>query len=190
MSIQYIINIPLSGRAGRDKYAKIDCDYAHEICELQWYFNKTTGYVFTNIDSKTVYLHRFIMGKYSTSTDDIDHIDQNKLNNCRSNLQFTSKSNNQFNRKCRNRTTGVPGIDTMPNGKYKVSIRKDYTYYYFGVFRDWDEALQTRISAERMLFPQPNNVNIAYSGIEIPDRVEINTRLLILKTNKAYLSLK
>jgi hypothetical protein len=56
----------------------------------QWRLNK--GYVAAKIDGKEIRLHRFI-------TDcpeglEVDHLDENKLNNCRWNLEIVTHAEN------------------------------------------------------------------------------------------------
>jgi hypothetical protein len=68
----------------------------------KWFriIGRTTTYVATDNNGKTLYLHRLIMGLENASRSVcVDHRDHNGLNNSRTNLRVTDNRNNQRNRR-------------------------------------------------------------------------------------------
>jgi hypothetical protein len=57
---------------------------------IEWRLNK--GYVATKIEGKEVRLHRLITN--CPKGLEVDHLDENKLNNCRWNLEIVTHSEN------------------------------------------------------------------------------------------------
>lgn len=86
--------------------AIIDQEEYVKISGYKWYHRTTDGYVATNMNKKTIFLHNVIMGfKW------VDHKDGNKLDNRKSNLRGCNRSQNQFNRKLnKNNTSGHKGV--------------------------------------------------------------------------------
>lgn len=82
----------------------------------------------------TVYMHRAILS--APSGMDVDHIDRNGLNNCRSNLRLATRSEN-----CRNRgpnaknSLGVKGVYQNESGRsWCAKIRVHGKGYHLGSF--------------------------------------------------------
>ena len=90
------IKLQLSGKAS-DKFALIDSEDFEKVKGYNWYIGSnvkkrkdgTVGYrryyVFTTIDKKTVRLHR-LLTNVTDSALDVDHIDDDFLNNTKANL--------------------------------------------------------------------------------------------------------
>src|SRR5579885_889548 len=110
------------------------------------------GYVSTSIVTKgnktvTLNMHRLIMnhnGKVPANMD-IDHINNNKLDNQKENLQILSKSENIQKSKKPKSKTGHIGIyfDEQRN-KYRVNFKNKY----IGRFDSLEEAVNARKQAE------------------------------------------
>lgn len=68
----------------------------------------SNGYIQLYIEGKCIYLHRFILFGFKQIKSFIDHIDRNKLNNCRNNFRRCSNKNNVCNTGARkNKYKGV-----------------------------------------------------------------------------------
>jgi hypothetical protein len=114
----------------------IDDEDYENLIEFVWYFHKSDGYVYKNIEkkraSKRISMHKFLMNPAEGM--DIDHVDRNKLNNQKSNLRIVEHKINARNRKipCNNKT-GFMGVWKQDN-KYVAEIRKDNIKYYLGIY--------------------------------------------------------
>lgn len=74
--------------------------YAAKNRSGNWYVRgyDPKGYVKEGYKQKCVKLHRIVMGVTDRKIE-VDHIDHDGLNNCKSNLRLSTKSENQRNRK-------------------------------------------------------------------------------------------
>lgn len=83
-----------------------------------------------------------------------DHIDRNELNNLESNLRpCTKQENNRNKSKQKNNKSGVSGVcwdDWI--GKWKVYIRVNDKPKHLGRFDDKNEAIITRLKAEKKYY--------------------------------------
>lgn len=96
----------------------------NRVREHHWYLAKN-GYIWTKIDRKTVYLHRFVMD--AGPEQEVDHVNRNKLDNTRDNLRFVNHSQNAVN-KIINNPYGR-GATRLKSGRYRAHIGcqgKDY----------------------------------------------------------------
>lgn len=121
------------------KFALVD-DADFEFLSLfKWYCNK--GYACRHDSKDSVeYMHTLLTGWRMT-----DHIDMNKLNNCRVNLRKTDASSNQWNRgKKKTNTTGFKGVSYInkPHLKkrYTAQIMANRKNYFIGNFLTPEEA--------------------------------------------------
>jgi len=107
-------------------YFEVIIDYEDLIIfkSHKWYVAE--GYLKAKINKKTKYFHREIMK--AKEGQEIDHIDQNKLNNKKSNLRFCSRTENMINVKRKNKS-GFRGVTShhsswMAQIKFKENGRK------------------------------------------------------------------
>jgi hypothetical protein len=131
------------------------------------------GYVVRTIhtsDDRRTYicLHRQIMnaqrGQY------VDHIDNDKLNNSRSNLRFCSQSQNLANRRLhKNNSSGFKGV-TFQHGRYHARIQKDERDIHLGFYDDLRSAALGYDFAATLLFPGFARLNLP--DTETPPNVE------------------
>lgn len=92
--------IELQGRNGKGKFVLVDDEDYDNLIKYKWYTQKSGiiyGYFGFN---KKISIHRFIMKPNSKSVQ-IDHIDQNRLNNQKSNLRFCTNQQNACNQRKR-----------------------------------------------------------------------------------------
>lgn len=79
----------------------------------------TKGYVETTVyipEKRTVKLHHLVVGRPLFDLQ-VDHVDKNKRNNVRSNLQFVSNQQNQLNT---DRVEYASGIKLSRSGKFEA----------------------------------------------------------------------
>ena len=115
-----IEKIPLT----REKYALVDAlDY---VFLMQWKWHYDDGYAkrtaFTSKGPRAVFMHKIVFG--SPDWQQVDHIDQNTLNNCKSNLRNATHRENMINRKKRPGCTSIyKGVSwCKPISKWKAAI--------------------------------------------------------------------
>ncbi len=93
--------------------------------------------VATDINRKTIYLHRFLMVLEAGDKRQVDHIDRDPLNNCRSNLRIVTHGVNQRNRTARicKTTSRFPGVCwNKQNVKWKAQISMNGKYKHLGYY--------------------------------------------------------
>lgn len=95
----------------------------------QWWFTCPKGYARGTIqisfkNRKQIKMHRFIMGVHLSSPEMyVDHIDGNKLNNCRSNLRLCSNGQNIMNSRIRESgQVKYKGVCTSKSKGYRARI--------------------------------------------------------------------
>lgn len=111
--------------------------------------SKNTKYIKTTINGKSTYLHRLVMNYYGDK--DIDHINQNKLDNRKSNLRICSHRENCYNRlaKCNN----IRFIKRNLSKPYLVRVNNKFIGYY----KTYEEALSASIIAKNKEYGQFSN---------------------------------
>ena len=111
----------------------------NKVC---WY-HMNGKYIQLKVSGKKIMLHRFLIGNLDYNVD-IDHKNNNSLDNRRCNLRICSRSeNNQNCGKPKNNTSGHKGI---------ILVRKPWTIRFwangklkrFGEYKTLDEAIEAR----------------------------------------------
>lgn len=119
--------------------------------KLQVVIYKTSGpyaskTMMTSNGHKPVKLHRIIMervlGRPLLATEQVDHIDGNGLNNCRSNLRLSTKATNAANAKRRSdNNSGYKGVCwSKPSQRWRAYIRPMGKQIHLGLFDTPEEA--------------------------------------------------
>ena len=104
--------------------ALVDAADADRVSQFKWYADKrphtTYAKAWVKIDGKWVrtYLHRFVLGVRAGRSVDVDHIDCDGLNNCRSNLRTCSRSQNLQRKRSSGSKSGYRGVG-YHNGRKK-----------------------------------------------------------------------
>lgn len=107
-----------------------------------------------------IYFHRFIM-KLNDSKKQIDHIDNNPLNNCKNNLRICDNSiNNQNKPKQCNNKSGYKGVVFRhKTQKYTAQIGYNKKQIYLGSFNTAEEAAKSYNIAAKKYFGDLAGVN-------------------------------
>lgn len=120
-----------------------DGDFAN-ISKRKWHVSHN-GYAIRRIElpsgtKKLVYMHKEIFG--DSGNFDIDHIDGNKLNNCRANLRLATRSFNNANSKprvgCSSKYKGVAWVKNCRKWWAYINLHGKRTS--LGYFNDETEA--------------------------------------------------
>lgn len=94
----------------------------------------SNGYIRT----KEVYLHRLLLNNPKCV---VDHIDGNRLNNCKSNLRVCSQKENSRNSISKGGSSKYKGVSWLKRDKrWYSSIMKDGKTYNLGCYKDEDSA--------------------------------------------------
>lgn len=133
--IAYVV---LYGVYGEERArAIIDIEVVEKIKKYKWSLAKA-GYVQAHLNAGIIYIHHVVMGILPNMEKYIDHRDENKLNNCKSNLRFCTNSENMRNRgKQKNNKSGYKGVYQASRGsRWVANIRINRKTIYIGTFTD------------------------------------------------------
>lgn len=94
----------------------------------------------------SLYLHQLLMGEVPFGYDNIDHIDRNPLNNCRTNLRFATQREQNINQGMKStNTSGVKGVSwEKTRNKWVVQIDGKHV----GRYETFEKACEARVQAE------------------------------------------
>jgi hypothetical protein len=143
-------HIPLT----RGKYAVVNgCD-VELVSKHKWQARPSKGnwYATTRIDGIEVFMHNLILGRVHGL--EIDHIDQDGLNNTRQNLRYATRSQNRANVKIRkDNKSGYKGVCyNSKTGKWRAYIQKDRRWSQIGMFNTPIEAARAYNKKAKELF--------------------------------------
>ena len=136
--------IPLS----QGKFTLVDDEYYCFLNQFKWYY--CHGYAVRKSRDKphkNIYMHKVILGvPYGMEG---DHIDRNRLNNCRSNLRVCTRSENIRNRSIqKNNKSGFVGVNLYKRiNKWRACINVFGSQIHLGYFDDPVEAAKVRDAA-------------------------------------------
>ena len=141
--------IPLS----QGEYAFVDDEDFDIVKDIKWHlFNHPSGNKYARghikIEGKyhNVYMHRFIMKPEAKIL--IDHKDGNGLNNCRSNLRYCTRSQNNSNSLYVQAKCGLRGAwFNKVVKKWESHVTKDGKKYRLGYFNTKEEAHEAFVKA-------------------------------------------
>ena len=125
-------------------------DY-EKIKDYRWHLSDE-GYVRTNLYGTTVNIHRLLIPNAKM----VDHKNQNRLDNRKSNLRSCDTKQNGQNRKTqKNNSSGVPGVGWKKSvGKWEARIWVNGKTISLGVFKDFQNAFKARQNAECYYFKE------------------------------------
>lgn len=111
------------------------------------YWHYVDGYL---TSSRLGLMHRVILSDILSSSDCVDHIDRNRLNNRRSNLRLSCRQQNAHNKSVyKTNTSGYPGVKWNPKlQKWQVQITRNKKRTHLGVYDELQEAIRARKVAE------------------------------------------
>lgn len=166
-----MIAIPIKSKAYGEKLFFIDGEDFKIISEYKWSLcrGSKNGNLYVvrgkydkiNKKIKSIKLHRFILD--CPSGLEVDHIDGNTLNNCRSNLRICkTKENGRNRKKCFKKTSSIyKGVYfNKPCGKFIASIRFNKKFIYLGLFNTEEEAAKVYNEAAIKYHGEFANLNI------------------------------
>jgi len=152
----------ITRRNGQAYEVTVDDDTFEQIKHFKWRVQtrRRNAYVTRHAEKKTIRLHRYVTG--ASAGQQVDHIDGNGLNNCRSNLRLCDASNNLKNQRTRvtPKSSQFKGVSlNKKSGKYLAYISRQGRMVYLGVFATELEAAHAYDAAalaEYGEFARPN----------------------------------
>ena len=155
-SNEFIINeecieIILRGKKGEEvARAIVDKSDYEKVLRHKWSLHNK-GYVRTFIQTKPLYLHRYLLG-LSIGNLEVDHINNDKLDNRKSNLRVCEHWVNSANRdRSRTKVLGVGKSKRNLIKKFIARIKRNKTNYHLGYFETEQEAITARLEKEKEL---------------------------------------
>jgi hypothetical protein len=132
----------------------IDINIIDDIINYQWYPRRSNWGTYCSgyVNKKVIVLHRYLMNAESGQY--VDHINKNTQDNRISNLRFVTNQENGCNRKLgKNNTSGIMGVFLdIKHNKWVSQIKVNYKYMYIGCFENKDDAIISRLKAEKEYF--------------------------------------
>jgi hypothetical protein len=126
------------------RWTLVDNNDLEELQKYKWFTqpSRSQTYAATKISYRRYYLHCLLLGLPSK---EIDHANGNGLDNRRSNLRLSTRSQNGFNQK------HVAGVYRTRSGSWQAQI---VCYYkvYTATFKTKEEALEWRRQKARELY--------------------------------------
>lgn len=123
----------------------VDDDDFERLSKYPWCFSHTgTGYVhrytYEGGKQKAILMHREIMNPAEDM--EIDHIDHDGLNNCKSNLREVTRAQNSRNKRCPVGGTSIYKGVRFRKGmqKFGAQIKFNYKAVHLGYFTDERQA--------------------------------------------------
>ena len=102
---------------------------------------RRTTYAYTQVGRKTIYMHRLIMGEPEGLV--VDHVDDNGLNNRRSNLRVATHAQNMARQRsfCAG-PGGFRGVYRARSGRFvaRVEVGNGKAYHHLGTFDTAEQA--------------------------------------------------
>jgi hypothetical protein len=145
--------IALSGKHGVGLYAKVSPEDYERCMQHSWYLDNK-GYPVSRINGKTTRIQLFLTNKKYT-----DHINEDTLDNRRSNLFAGGQGPNQLNRnmKKNGKTSKYPGVSWMKaNEKWRAQTKNEGKVKHLGLFKDEVDAAFAYYVAARKRHPLIN----------------------------------
>lgn len=134
-------------------YAIIDTEDIEKCKPYKWCIVEDKYVVakpYGDSNGTNVKLHNIVMDHNSVKNENIDHIDNDGLNNRKSNLRVCNHSENLCNKHSqKNNTSGYKGVSWQKNqGYWSAKIQKDRKKYHLGFFDDpWEAAQAYNLAA-------------------------------------------
>lgn len=153
--------IPLCGKDGKGRYALVDDADYERLSQYKWWVNgggyavRYKNHTLEKGKYKRLYfwMHREVA--QIASEHEVDHIDNNRLNNCRDNLRQATSAQNKMSkpkaRYAKETHSQYKGVTRHVTGRWHAYISKDGRRISLGYYDDEvDAALAYDKAAERL----------------------------------------
>lgn len=132
------VTVPLT----RGRFAIVDANDEYLVSNIKWQarYSKGNWYAIHSTTDGEETMHTLILGNIDGF--EIDHVNQNGLDNRRTNLRHATKSQNRANVSLRkDNKSGYKGVSLLKSyGKWRAYIQKDKKLLHLGFFDTPQEA--------------------------------------------------
>ena len=137
------------------KVAIIDVEDIPVVAPYKWHAVEGTKNVWyarhSPAKKPALHMHRLIFGELPSDAQ-VDHIDQNGLNNRRSNLRLANATVQKLNQTTRkDNTSGCNGVHIRPNGKWQARISVQGKRVSLGHFATYQDAVYCMESVRKIV---------------------------------------
>ena len=149
----------------------IDTSDVERVKQYKWYVSvrKSKLYCYSSINGKKVALHRFIMN----SSEVIDHINGNSLDNRKSNLRAVTPQQNCCNKKIHSKFfSGIIKTNYKRDLPYMVFFTHKNKESYLGSYATYEEAALIRLKKEKELWGKHGIHSNLYYILNHPSPIE------------------
>jgi hypothetical protein len=157
--------IPLVNGRG---IALVDDEDFPYLSQMKWYLiqpQRACKYAHTKLNGRTTYMHRLVLG--SPKGLEVDHIDNDGLNNQRANLRLATRGQNNMNIHSLGGKSKYRGVSRNgANTKWMAYIKKDGKQTHLGYFDSEIDAALAFDEMARVLFGDFSRLNFP----DNPDR--------------------
>lgn len=132
----------------QNKVAIVDDEDYAELSKHKWLACQKQDRWYAKRTSKSIYMHRVIMGN---PAQEVDHISGDGLDNRRCNLRLANRSQQLCNTRLRrDNKSGVKGVDWFkPKGKWRARVKIYGKEIHLGYFKNIQDAVEARLKAAR-----------------------------------------
>lgn len=158
----------------RGLVAIVDDDIYEQLANHKWHALNIRGRFYaartTWPERKMVLMHRQALSISGRSIQ-IDHIDGNSLNNCRSNLRLCNNAENNRNKALTvSNTSGFKGVSWNSDAKkWNSRIKYNYKTFHIGLYSDLKECALSYDIAALLIHGEFAKTNGVSSDTSIPD---------------------
>lgn len=155
----------------------LDGEDVELVSNYQWCVG-THGYATNGAGKNQLLFHRLVTK--ANSTDFVDHINRNKLDNRKSNLRICTAGQNAYNKeKLNTNTSGYKGVCLLKNDRWQAQIGYDGKSIYLGIFLDavsaamaYDKAA-LRLTGDFALLNFPDSVDAKFDGYKVAHKQKL-----------------
>lgn len=160
--------IPLRGKRGVGRYAKVSPHHYERLSQYAWYVKGHPGNDYP-VRAILVNKTRYYVGMHQDVLSvpegmDVDHVNGDRYDNRESNLRCATRSQNMANRRARGDVPGSPYIGVhyhKCSGKYVAHITQNKKAIHLGSFDDPEYAARVRDGAAIYLFGE-------FAALQVP----------------------
>lgn len=141
------VTLPVFLRGEVVAHTLVDADAPDVVFSTRWQLHRL-GYVRGCFGGKPCYLHRVILSGVA----EVDHINENKLDNRRANLRQASRADNIHNVSPPSGNNPHRGVYRRGPNSFRVGIMVGRKQHWVGSFKSLEQAINARTAAEKEHF--------------------------------------